>query len=111
MMMAVTMDRVPTEDLLAHARWVEGFARALVAEGADDVAQEAWVAAMRRPPAAGSRPRAWFAAVMRNAARTRFRGGTRRAAREQVEPAVATPATPPDEAVHRMRLQHRLADL
>jgi RNA polymerase sigma factor (sigma-70 family) len=111
MMMNRTMESMPIEDLLAHARWVQGFARALVADAGDDVAQDAWVAAIRKPPVAGSQPRAWFATVMRNAARMRFRGASRRAAREELEPALGPAPSAPDEAVHRMQLQRRLAEL
>src|SRR5687768_6003013 len=95
------------DQLLAHAHWVNGFARALVREDADDVAQDSWLAAIQKPPAPAASPRPWFATVMRNAARMRFRSASRREAREQVIESAAVPT--PAELAQRMELQHRLA--
>jgi RNA polymerase sigma-70 factor (ECF subfamily) len=105
----VTSPSLSIEQLLDHARWAEGFARMLVRDDADDLAQDAWVAALRTPPAAPARPRAWLAGVLRNTARMRFRGDTRRKAREQHD----APPEPPSaqDSLHRMQLQRRLAEL
>ncbi len=96
------------DSLLAEARWVEAFARALVREDSDDVAQDAWLAAIQHPPAPAASPRPWFATVMRNLQRMRFRSASRRRAREDAsatEEQVPTPA----ELTHRLELQRRLA--
>ena len=46
---------VTIEELLEHSSWVRSLARQLVSDSsiADDLAQEAWVAALRRPPLRG----------------------------------------------------------
>ena len=105
------MATTDVEHLLGEARWVEGFARALVREDADDVAQDAWLAAIQHPPAPAASPRPWFATVMRNLKRMRFRSASRRRAREDASATgengddVPSPA----ELTHRMELQRRLA--
>ena len=73
------------ELLLQHADWVRALARRLVRgeAAAEDVAQETWLALLRRPPAAGRPVRPWIAAVARNQARQRGRAERRRAEREQ----------------------------
>lgn len=77
------MDAAPHRDLLAHARFARGLARALLGDEhlAEDAVQETWLAALRRPPRALSA--AWIAEVARNAARKIRRGESRRAARER----------------------------
>jgi len=62
----------PTEpalaELLARMHWVRGLAGALVrdADRADDLAQDAWVKALRAGPAQAASWRGWFARVMKN---------------------------------------------
>ena len=57
----MTADRPPTpiETLLAEREWVRALARSLLADSnrADDVEQQTWLSAMRRPPAIGFRRR------------------------------------------------------
>ena len=102
-------DAVNTEALLAHADWVRALARTLVADPnrADDVAQEAWVAALENPPRDARNLRGWFASVVRNAASQARRSETRRTAREQ---AAAREEGVPDtaELVARASLQRDL---
>src|SRR5262245_55974070 len=108
MMTKQPMVTTDVDRLLGQARWVEGFARALVREDSDDVAQDAWLAAIQHPPAPAASPRPWFATVMRNLKRMRFRSASRRRAREDAsatDEKVPTPA----ELTHRMELQRRLA--
>lgn len=75
------------EELLADARWIRGIARSLIADSAtaDDVVQDAWVAALAHDlPAAdqrGSR-RPWLVRVVRNLAANHWRSSARRADRE-----------------------------
>jgi len=97
------------EALLAHADWVRALARTLVREpaAADDVAQAAWLDALRHPPRDASNLRAWFARVVRNAAAQRARSENRRAARERV--AARAEALPDsNELVAQAELQREL---
>jgi len=72
------------ERLLEHAGFVRAVARGVLGDThrAEDVTQETWLQALRRPPRPG-RVRAWLAAVAGNAARMRRRADGRRVAREQ----------------------------
>jgi RNA polymerase sigma-70 factor (ECF subfamily) len=71
------------ESLLEHLEWVRRLARGLVADpnAADDLVQEAWLSAARRPPQGGNL-RSWLATVVRNAARERGRKDARRTRHE-----------------------------
>ena len=57
--------------LLEHASWVRRLAVRLVGAGApaDDVVQETWLAAMRRPPRHDGNPRAWLGRVVQRTVR------------------------------------------
>src|SRR5262245_25405963 len=76
---------VPIERLLEHRGWVEALARTLVADAnrADDLAQDAWLAALRHPPRHGDALKAWLARLVRHRASNARRGETRRGARER----------------------------
>jgi RNA polymerase sigma-70 factor (ECF subfamily) len=83
-------ERVPIdpERLLAQTAWVRRLARSLARDeaSADDLAQESFVAALRRPPAGAAdetRLRAWFGFVLRNMAFRRTRSDARREERER----------------------------
>lgn len=99
------------EALLQHAGFVRGIARGLLFDpaGADDVVQETWLAALRRPPRDGANLRAWLAVVARNMASRLRRSASRRArheargARPDVLPSAA-------ELVERIELQRRVLD-
>ncbi|MCC6408490.1 MAG: sigma-70 family RNA polymerase sigma factor [Planctomycetes bacterium] len=100
------------EALLEHSDWVRALARTLVADSAqaEDVAQEAWLAALRHPPRDASNPRGWLATVVRNAARKLARERVRRAAREaDVARDDALPSAA--ELVEQTNLQRELAGL
>ncbi|MEZ6014962.1 MAG: sigma-70 family RNA polymerase sigma factor [Planctomycetota bacterium] len=73
------------EDLLAQLDWVKALARRLVrdADLAEDLAQETWVMALRRPPASGENLRGWFATLLRRRARAARREDDGRAQRER----------------------------
>jgi RNA polymerase sigma-70 factor (ECF subfamily) len=75
----------PLEELLAHARWARALARQLLRDEqrADDVVQEAWLAAVERPPRPGPGLRAWFARLIRNLASNQRRAEARRAHHER----------------------------
>ena len=102
---------VPIEDLLAHASWVRRLARRLVADadGAADVEQDTWLAALRRPPAEATNLRSWLAAAVRSAARGRGRAEGRRRRRER-EAARSRPESTGEGAAERAALQRDLVD-
>src|SRR5262245_29421694 len=72
------------EALLNEAGWLRRLAASLVGDAAqaDDLVQDTWVAALRRPPSAERAPRPWLARVVRNLARNAGRDGARRRTRE-----------------------------
>ena len=74
------MPPIPFDELLGHRAWVRALARSLVADQAtaDDIEQQTWLAALRRPPRERATVRAWFATVVRNAVRERGRAAGRR---------------------------------
>ncbi|HJZ86541.1 MAG TPA: sigma-70 family RNA polymerase sigma factor [Polyangia bacterium] len=105
---------VPPEELLTHAAWLRRLAASLVgpARDADDLAQDTWVAALRRPPR-GDRPlRPWLAAVLRNFLRMGFRSQRLRE-RAGSELAAAPTAEPPSPELllGRLETQRMLARL
>ncbi|MGE3173987.1 MAG: sigma-70 family RNA polymerase sigma factor [Planctomycetota bacterium] len=93
------------QDLLAQRAWFEGLCRSLVADPATaaDVAQETWLAALRRKLPL-RRPQAWLTRVARNAARQQHRAGARRSAHEQ-RAAAARSGEVPDAADARERFE------
>lgn len=82
-MHTTTTDHLLAE-LLEHSTWVRRLAGSLVRDDAlaDDLTQEAWLAALAHPPKEGLPVRPWLGQVMRNLVRMRFRGERRRQARE-----------------------------
>src|SRR5688572_22196714 len=103
-------DRPTTAALLGeHVGWLRELARHLCADAhlAEDLAQEACVAALEAPPREGSKLRPWLATVLRNELRQRARGGARRDARERsVAREEALEAT--DRIVERIALEREL---
>jgi RNA polymerase sigma-70 factor (ECF subfamily) len=99
-----TMPPRPTnefEELVTQVAWVRNLALAIVRDArgsrdarharsandvhtADDLAQEAWVAALRRRPDASEPLGAWFSRVMRNLVRFKTRSDARRVDRERI---------------------------
>lgn len=75
---------VELDELLSHANWVRALARRLARdhESADDLVQETWLTALRRPPSAGPGLRGWLARVLFNSARRRDRTERRLKRRE-----------------------------
>jgi len=72
------------DELARHAAFLLRLARALVSgrDDADDLVQDAYVAALRHPPDADRPARPWFAQVVRNLVRMRRRGEARRRERD-----------------------------
>ncbi|MHC4894408.1 MAG: RNA polymerase sigma factor, partial [Planctomycetota bacterium] len=98
--------------LLVHASWARDLARGLVADttAADDLVQEAWVAALESPPRHAENLRGWLGTVIRNLARSRGRSHGRRAAREAQVALEDHQEAPSSEALaSRIDTQRRLA--
>jgi RNA polymerase sigma factor (sigma-70 family) len=72
----------PLRDLLGQVAWTRRLARSLIGSDADDVVQDTWLAAMRRPPDTSQPVRPWLATVVRNQASNRLRESARRRDRE-----------------------------
>jgi RNA polymerase sigma-70 factor (ECF subfamily) len=106
------MASVDPSELLSHASWLRQLAGSLVHEGADDLVQDTWVAALRRPPRDVRGARAWLRAVVTNAARLRWRGDANRRARENATAEILDHEAPsPAELLERHELQQLLARL
>src|SRR6188768_3466990 len=97
------------DPLLRQRAWLRRLAASLVVDAAraDDVAQQALIVALEKPPAAGT-SRAWLATVARNLARRLGASERTRAAHER---AAATPERLPatDEVVARAALETEVA--
>ncbi|MGE3173582.1 MAG: sigma-70 family RNA polymerase sigma factor [Planctomycetota bacterium] len=86
---------VAPEELFLQSRWVLTLARRLVGAGdAGDLAQEAMLAALRRPPRGDGPLRPWLARVTRNLAWKRRRGERRRQVHETGAAATRASALP-----------------
>ena len=98
--------------LLENARWVRGLAMQLVRDShvADDVVQQAWLAAVGNPPDAARGQRAWLRRVIRNLAARTHRD---RRLRSEHEPRAARPdpVPSPHELVELAEQQHRVVQL
>ncbi len=105
------MDALDTgwDGLVDADRALRGFARRLVAGADEDVAQEAWLAAVRRPGGAEAAPRSWLAAVARKLAARFHRDRARRARRE--EGAARPEAAPADAFAAKEQARRRIVDL
>ena len=88
---------IALEELLAHDAWIRALARRLLAgeHDAEDLAQEAWLAATVDPPRPSVPLRAWLVRVARNLRAMRLRS---EATRRQHERAAARPETLPSVA-------------
>ncbi len=105
-----TAKGIPTADeLQRHARWIRRLAGELLRDegAAEDLVQEAWLAALTHPPADG-RLRPWLRQVARNFARMRHRGNARRTQREREAQPPAAPEEP-DADVLRLEAEQRLS--
>lgn len=95
------------DDLLREARWVRTLARRLCADGAtaDDLTQDAWLAAVEHPPRDAGR--AWFARVLGNLAARR---GSSESSRRARETAAARDESFTEDLVARADSSRRLVD-
>ncbi len=104
-----TADGISTgEEFARHARWIRRLSRALLRDeaAAEDLVQDAWLAALTRPPSEG-RLRPWLREVARNLAHRHHRGKSRRSAREECARAPSEPEAP-DEFAERVEAEQRL---
>lgn len=99
-------------ELLRHAAWTHRLARGLAGSdaAADDVVQDTWVAALRRPPDTGQPLRPWLATVVRNLVFNRSRERVRREARENRADIRDEPASAED-LLGRLELHRTLVEL
>jgi len=102
---------IPVEDLLQHAGWLRGLAASLVGDPAraDDLVQETWLAALRRPPLAGPSPRPWLERVFRNLAHNQRRAEHTRAEHE-TRAEDRRPSPSPDRIAEEVEAQRLLAE-
>jgi len=100
---------VPIERLLEHRAWVRTLARALVADAgrADDVEQDAWLAAMTHPPRHADGLKSWLARLVRHRVSNARRAETRREAHERTVVQSPRDADPAD-AVARIEELERV---
>lgn len=99
------------DELLRHQEFVRRLAARLVSDeqGAEDLAQDVWVAALARRPRGLASARAWLSRVTRNLAAKRARGERHRRGRE-TRAAEDPPASSVDAVSSEFELQHRVAD-
>jgi RNA polymerase sigma-70 factor (ECF subfamily) len=99
-------------ELLEHASWMRRLAMSLVRDSAaaDDLVQDALVAAMKHPPREDAPPRPWLREVLRNTFFARLRSDARRQRREEStgERGAQVPST--DELVGAVEEQRLLAE-
>jgi RNA polymerase sigma-70 factor (ECF subfamily) len=101
---------VSVSELLTHAGWVQALARSLVRgeDDAQDLVQETWASALRRPPQDRRNLRAWLARVLRRRRRDLRRGEVRRVARE-ARAARGEEAPAAEDVLLRAELRARVA--
>ncbi len=97
------------EGLLEHQAFLRRLARSLVADphAAEDLAQDAAVIALERPPPGEGSLRGWLARVVRNRAIDTARSERRRQAREQSSLPSRLPRTP-EETEEQLQVQRRV---
>jgi RNA polymerase sigma-70 factor (ECF subfamily) len=97
--------------LLSEAGWVRRVAARMVRDGssADDVAQDAWVLALKQRPDASMTLRGWLTEVMRRLAHTRARAEARRRARELSDETSDAPGA--DRLLEKAELLHRIGQM
>jgi len=104
-------DPLPIDQLLRHDRWLRALASSLARPGceADDLVQETWLAALRRPLRAGD-PRGWLRRVTENSSRQARRSALRRRDRELGRPQQGALELPADEALESLELRQMLLE-
>ena len=103
---------VSIEELLTHETWLRRLAKGLVGSDSDvdDLLQETWMSAMRRPPDDRGPVQPWLSRVLRNTFYMRKRSEGRRGDREErAEIPEAEPT--PEEWTQRLQLHSQLAEI
>jgi RNA polymerase sigma-70 factor (ECF subfamily) len=102
---------IDPEEWPARIAFVRRLARSLVSDldGAEDVAQETWLAWLRAPPRQATTLRGWLGRVVRNVVRMRNRGDGRRLARERASARTTSPPSTAD-AVAQVELHRRVVE-
>ncbi len=97
--------------LATEARRARRLARALVGDphDGDDVAQDAWLTALRHPPAAGAPLGGWIAGIVRNHG-NQLRRTERRRLQRELAAAASRAESSTDEAAERLDLLRRVLD-
>ncbi len=110
--MARTDGEFNAEDLLEHSGWLKGLARSLVSDGsaADDLVQETYLAAMRRPPRGSEATKGWLGSVTRRLAVRARRDETRRRRREGHVARPESVSAQPQDLLERAEAQRQLLD-
>lgn len=105
------LSSVDPERLLAHTGWMRALAQSLLrdAGAADDVVQDATVAALLHAPARERELAPWLSRVVRNFARRRRRGERRRADRE-AQAGAPEPESGPADTLERLELQQTVVE-
>jgi len=103
--------RTDAQTLLAHAGWMRALAYGLLRDpgAADDVVQDATLAALLHAPAGDAELAPWLSRVVRNFVARRRRGEARRSEHEG-RAAPRRPEPSPAETVERLDLQRTLVD-
>lgn len=104
----VGSDAARIEDLLQEDRWLRGLVLQLVdPDAVDDILQQTWMQALRRPP--HRLGRGWLATVARNFARRRHREDARRAHHEAAAAQQESlPST--EDTVERLAAQRQVTE-
>jgi RNA polymerase sigma factor (sigma-70 family) len=103
-----------TDHLLSEAAWLRRLAARLAddRDDADDLVQDAWIAAWQRGPDPTRSLRPWLAKVIRDAARMRRRAEHRRRAREdRAAPGAADTAADAEALVAQAEMYRTLVEL
>jgi RNA polymerase sigma-70 factor (ECF subfamily) len=103
---------ITADELLRHTEALRRLARALVREEADaeDLAQDALYASLKRPPPDAASAWAWLTGVTRNLARLRWRSHERRERNERQAP-VPDDVPTPEALVERAQAHQLLTTL
>src|SRR5262245_17230557 len=105
--------QMKSRDLSLHVGWLRrlGLHLARNQMDAEDLAQDACVAALQRPPRDDGRPiRSWLAVVLGNFSRMRRRHDRRRARLEEAFGNLPRQeSNPPEVAIHRLQIARDLA--
>jgi RNA polymerase sigma factor (sigma-70 family) len=104
--------RVDISELLEHGAWLRRLAAYLVrGDEGEELVQETWLAAVRRPPDPTRPARPWLAEVMRNLARMRHRSSRREKQREGAVAHAAAVMPGTDELLVRVEAQRLATEL